>query len=144
MKAEDLMVGDYLRVAKEGICIKKDSIVQIRSVIADEKLESKNLVGYANCRPIDETQFDGGVWCDYLEPIPLTPEILSKNDWVNDGIYATLFYTTDIAVEFYFHEGVLRIYFNNELTYQSLPGINYVHTLQHHLRLCGINLEINI
>ena len=79
MKASELMVGDLLRVNRDGLCIKKDTIVQVRGIDGDNKFEKMGLIGCANCRPMDKKQFDGGIWIDYLSPIPLTPEILEKN-----------------------------------------------------------------
>lgn len=129
LRAEELMIGDWVKT----VSFKKESHQRVKVIY------SRMVAPYIITTGTEEKWF-----LSELEPILLTPEILNKNDWVNDGIYATLFYTTDIAVEFYFHKGILSIYFNNELTYQSLPGINYVHTLQHHLKLCGIEKEIKL
>jgi hypothetical protein len=72
-----------------------------------------------------------------LEPIPLTPEILEKNGFIKERLYChgtPLQYCVlvdglwiDISGENYF-EGKLE----------------YVHQLQHTIRLCGIEKEITL
>lgn len=70
MKAEELFVGAIVRVNHDGLCIKKGTIVVVRAVDADDKLIEKGLVGSAHCHPLDDNQFEGGIWCEYLDPIP--------------------------------------------------------------------------
>ena len=81
------------------------------------------------------TQLAEDMDCDDIDPIPITPEILEKNGFVKesrenhgnnlqyciltDGLWI------DISGENFF-EGKLE----------------YVHQLQHALRLCGIEIEI--
>ena len=67
-----------------------------------------------------------------IAPISLTPEILEKNGWSSLGEYR---YEGDIALA----KG--RNYFRLKNT---TICINSVHELQHVLRLCGINKEIEI
>ena len=78
----------------------------------------------------------------YLEPIPLTTEILEKNGWVKD-LYSvesydneeleclSLWVGEDGKNKWWWHVGV-----------ELVTPINYVHELQHALRLCGITREI--
>lgn len=76
-------------------------------------------------------------------PIPLTAEILEKNDWEKEDI-------STICVEYTFTLGccymMVRITNGNaycELSVFHGPkismNIQYVHELQHALRLCGLN-----
>jgi len=151
MKATDLMIGDFAVVNKDGLCIKKNTIVEVREIESDQRLEldDKCLIGSAHCRPLDDSQFDGGIWCEYLDPIPLTPEILDKNGWEWDGVYAYLRHD-DMLFEWYGEEGLLRDYrfvqygHGQEEIFKSRPGMIYVHQLQHVLRLCGIEKEIEL
>lgn len=137
MKANELMIGDYMRINRDGLCIKKGTIVEVRGIDADEKLIEKGLIGSTICHPLDDNQFDGGIWCEYLDPIPITPEILEKNGWKEAQFW---------------HE-----YQDGKNTIQScLPDMRgiingveiqhfkceYVHQYQHLLRLCGIEKEI--
>ena len=139
MNASELMAGDYARVNRDGLCIKKGSIVVIRGIDADDKLEGKGLVGGAHCHPLDEEQFDGGIWCDYLDPIPLTPEILEKNGFVTkdffselvDGKYRILSDGKHIAI------------IHGDHTDLDIP-ICFVHELQHAMGLCKIDKKIEL
>lgn len=80
---KDIQVGDYLLVNRD-VCIKKGTIVEVRGIDADNRFE--NHTGCASCHPLDDNQFDGGIWCDFLDPIPLTGEILLKNGFKHDGM----------------------------------------------------------
>lgn len=68
---------------------------------------------------------------DEIEPILLTPEILERNGWRYD----------ELNGEFY---GAVTI-LGNKAPFLVLNGsvqVNYVHELQHALRICGIEKEI--
>ena len=87
---------------------------------------------------------------DDIEPIPLTPEILEKNGWKVGTAYSEIWIDKEqtIKLEFYHHLGSLRkIYIHNggseEVVFRC-DAINYVHTLQHTLRLCGITKTIEV
>ncbi len=155
MRAEELMVGDLLIVNKDGLCIKKGSVVRVRGIDADNTFRFGELLGSATCRPLDNTQFDGGIWCDYLDPIPLTPEILEKNEfknisvviigtrkmrWVSDDTRTEITIWMDDTLPM---EIVKNVYYEDEVTY-TLPFPCTVSQLQHSLRLCGIKKEIMV
>lgn len=82
---------------------------------------------------------------DNIVPIPLTPEILEKNGWKNDGYdwyklptkRAYLYITKDIITlgEFLVCVGLDR---------HNLASINFVHQLQHLLFGLGINHEMEV
>ena len=80
MEANEIMIGDLLRVTKD-VCIKKATIVRVRAIDADDSLSQKGLNCAVRCQPIDDIygMNIGGVWLNYLEPMPLTAEILEKN-----------------------------------------------------------------
>lgn len=145
---KELNIGNYLRVAQEGLCIKKGTIVKINGIDAESKFIEKGLVGAISCHPLDEDQLDGGIWLAYLEPIEITPEILEKNGW-RLGKYssATLEIENKIVVlEFYESGTQLRIF--NRAVDEGLQildvRISGVHQLQNALTLCGINKEIEL
>ena len=71
-----------------------------------------------------------------LNPIPLTEEILVKNGWRKepitiDGDYAN------------WHGEIPTSQAEDEYNYADIE-LRYVHTLQHLLRLCGIEKELVI
>lgn len=45
MKATELMIGDYLRINRDRLCIKKGTIVEVRGI--DANASFKNLIGCA-------------------------------------------------------------------------------------------------
>ena len=128
---KDIQSGDYLRVNRD-VCIKKGTIVEVRGIDADNRFE--NHTGCASCHPLDDNQFDGGIWCDFLDPIPLTAEILEKN-----------FPEPTDGLTWFPEEGGFNCH-----TYVPKCEINafglfkYVHQLQNALRMCGITKEIEL
>ena len=82
---------------------------------------------------------------DAIKPIPLTPEILEKNGWKDDGYdwyrlsikRAYLYMTKDITTldEFLVCVGIDR---------HNLNSIKYVHQLQHLLFGLGLNSEMEV
>ena len=153
MKAEELFVGAIVRVNRDGLCIKKDTIVEVRGVDADDRLLEKGLVGGAHCNPLDENQFAGGIWCEYLDPIPLTQEILEKNGFLYKKLKCIgdneIWRIEDDYYDIDIYDWSDSIWvFRYDCTEMSLPHtqvvMSYVHELQHALRLCGIEKEITI
>ena len=150
MKANDLMIGDWVQVAKD-VCIKKGTIVKVRSIDGDNSFPEKGLKGCATCEPIDDRTISGGVWVEYLEPIPLTPEILEKNGFIKNVLRKNvLVYVFSDNEDYYtlvideYSDSIWRLeYTNNEFnTPITRIMFSYVHELQHALRLCGIDKEI--
>lgn len=90
------------------------------------------------------------------EPIPLTPEILEKNDFlyysVDDGYYGYFEesysnQTTEIILFNVNNENrnvQIHINYHNDETILHLMECNYVHQLQHILKVCGIKKEIEL
>ena len=78
-----------------------------------------------------------------LRPIPITPEILEKNGFKEyDGLYRL-----DIAdgvfvnADFKSKEPFVSVH---NTCYRAIPICWYLHQLQHALRLCGIDKEIEL
>lgn len=156
MKANELFPGALARVNRDGLCIKKGTIVEVRAVDADDKLIEKGLIGSAHCRPLDDNQFEGGIWCEYLDPLPLTPEILEKNGfhYTNDHTLKGAD-TYVLRLEQHSFDFTITIKLNDYFALDSYDDRVYrlaeietgkwnVHQLQHALRLCGIDKEITI
>ena len=137
MKANELMIGDWVRVNRDHLCIKKDTIVEVRGIDANNKFG--NHIGCAICRPLDDMQYEGGIWCDALSPIPLTAEILKKNGFI---------YNESPFVQGWERYGLTltaggdgcRVSCGQNIS----MTIDSVHELQHALRLCGIEKEIEL
>lgn len=146
MKAEELFIGALVRVNRDGLCIKKGTIVEVRGVDADDKLTEKGLIGAAHCRPLDDDQFEGGIWCEYLEPIPLTPEILKKNGFSPETYDDHILVLNEKSGEviYYECEQDYGLTIDNQYSQIRELKIQYLHELQHAFRLCGIDKEIEL
>lgn len=122
MKASDLMIGDYVTVTPSGM------LIQVAAT-------HKRKVAYHACTDKLSWVREG-----LLRPIPLTRQILEKNGMkfrTNVGLFA--------EDEEYFLEISTKgenVYWTiNDWEY-SLLKLNYVHELQHALKLCRIKKEI--
>ena len=131
MKANELMIGDWVKIKTYGV---SDKYEKTEAYIYVEVAEiGSGLITIEYNNEIKEPHRI----CEYteIEPIPLTLEILEKNGFVVESRYCfgnPLLYCVlvdglwiDISGENYF-EGKLE----------------YVHQLQQALRLCGIEKEI--
>ena len=145
MKTTDLMVGDWVLI--NNIPYKIQAIDSIDAEIqADDDLY---YVGEDRCHSEDK-----------IEGIPITPEILKKNDWywgftsdeknfkscVMGAFEPHWVYDKGAGeISLYFDKdtdgGALRIAdqrFNRRLDFFWCDTL-YVHELQHALRICGLN-----
>ena len=142
---KELNIGNYLSVAKEGLCIKKGTIIKINGIDAENKFMEKGLVGVISCHPLDKYQFDGGIWLAYLEPIPITPAILKKNGWERRYNRAILKFENKIIVLGFYESGTQLTIKRaiDDLTILNVK-ISGFHQLQNALTLCGINKNIEL
>lgn len=115
MKAEDLMVGD-------------------RVLLFDDKPVKVDCIGNVEVYLSDENGIDWRVTYEHIKSIPLTPEILEKN-----GL-------DFCKIEAEFKQKDTMVIYGREAPFIILDSIsvNYVHELQHALKLCGIGKEIMI
>lgn len=133
MKATELMIGDIAYVVKEYEDCNEEMVVKkfpATITAIDENgllgMDGKNefmCVVIGDCGGFDEF--------DDIEPIPLTAEILEKNLFKRDVFHNEYYiYGTNFCV----------VEFDNTYSYQGTDmDLNYVHELQHALRLCGLN-----
>lgn len=125
MKAEELMIGDWVNIEEFGII---DQILTFTPETA--------ITGHGDT--CGEYEYER------LTPIPLTGKVLTKNGFV----YA------DLPFENFYEGYGLRIYGGNfadgHSNWYIICGINvsmnvtHVHELQHALRLCGIDKRIEL
>ena len=115
MKAEDLMIGDWVNLYDNPIKINIDDLGVIER---------------------DET-YDKGVHC---KPVPLTSEILEKNGFTKDSGGEEL-YSIDFASLIDVGYG-FELFISNDEKGEFNGTKKYVHELQHALKLCGIEKEI--
>ena len=136
LKISELSVGDWVRWKvydkTYDICISQITDILVRGV---------------------HDGIEYGMKITQLYPIPITAEILEKNGWSSDGMYATLRIDEHRHLEYYFHEHRLRKYYCGVDEWQNHAKVNVitfavhcysVHQLQHALRLAGVDKEINL
>lgn len=124
MRADQLMIGDWVQ-HQEGACI-------VTGIVGDG-IYFKDSISR------------GAISFDRIEPIPLTKEILEKNG----------FNLTDVKefARLDFPEGkfVMRAMYDKDsgkqkgwgfFAFNVLSIVDYVHELQHALKICGIDKQI--
>lgn len=135
LNISDLSVGDWVMVNGKP---RKISVLS-------EVWNGTMLVGYVDVNP---NRLNGVFYkpIEQVKPIPITAEILEKNGWNSDGMYATLRIDEHLHLEYYFHEHRLRKYYCGVDEWQNhakVTDITFaahcysVHQLQHALRLAG-------
>lgn len=125
LKVTDLMVGDWLK-HYNGTPMQVTKITTNHFTCAENR--------GANCWEYNNK----------FEPIPLTPEILEKNGFKKDFELKGCYWRPDCR-KYCIVKEIETWYF----AFRHMGGghiciseCNYVHQLQHALRLCGINKEI--
>ena len=71
-----------------------------------------------------------------VKPIPLTPEILEKNGWKRHKIFMDIKADENFNINFSWTDRYGESLFQNGY---YMCDCKYVHTLQHALRLCGLD-----
>lgn len=135
MKTKELMIGDWVSVKS---CA-KPNFYKISQL--DPNMES-------SVYPIHVERHAEGLSYTFLdedeiEPIPLTEEILKKNEFSNNGMVCYILCITGYnycEIEINLNNNTLRI---NRKGF-SAENIRFVHELQHVLRLCKIDKEIKL
>ncbi len=130
MTAEELMIGDWVQIVPDAPVMPNEyhRIDWIRT--GETGLDNRKIVTYP-----------------YLQPIPLTPEILEKNGFVKSERFEVWKIINDeyelritpwrFSVIFLDEDGSDKEEF-------SAPRPKYVHELQHALRLCRIDKDIEL
>lgn len=142
MKIKDLMIGDWVQV----------DVVKGADLI----LVKRKVVGITNVKTATVTIDDGvEMFAAFLLPVPLTTEILEKNGfvkvpdryeypdcqcWTND---VDGDYSFEIVADEHRKPHILG---NREMGDYELVNFEckFVHELQHALKLCGIEKEIEL
>lgn len=129
LTSKDLMIEDWLQ----------DSFGNIGQVY---RLDP----GRVHLRLLQERPQDDEYIVHDIEPIPLTPEILEKNGFKKDFELKGCYWRPDCR-KYCIVKEIETWYF----AFRHMGGghiciseCNYVHQLQHALRLCGVNKEIEL
>ena len=142
MRASELMIGDWVNflIDIEGCDTEYDPKNEIY-----QPMQIVNLTAWGNYD--GEVESTEGVIndIDQVKPIPLTAEILEKNGFIQKQ---SEFINGDIGIIFtirgfsFWSKKTIEIACGNGSKINNLPC--YVHQLQHTLRLCGIEKEIEL
>ena len=136
MKANEIKDGKVLMIGDIVVgCIETDIVGEATYKIPC-KVTDINHYGDVICEALkpfpDELDWQDGDDFSWIEPIPLTAEILEKNGFVLDG---ESWWYKDFRIVLSSSKGV-------SLVCGRQIKFCYVHELQHALRLCGIDKEI--
>ena len=130
MKAEDLMINDLVQYGSPVI-------------VTEIMLRDRYAIIGINKHGEHEQVLD-----NELSPIPLTPEILERNEFMQlegsekeDSVFYAL---SDMFAKVRWNGEKITdaVFGENILYFPGKRGLRYVHELQHALRLCGIEKEI--
>ena len=135
MKANELMIGDYIMLYEDIYIIEEISSKGWAHIIYNDG---------SKCRVPLSTDYILGE----LTPVPLTSEILEKNGFVKQAYDGWLISENDgrrlIEYRTDYFDGLLIINYAEEPFSKLTIKVKYVHELQHALRLCGINKKIEL
>lgn len=127
MKPEELMIGDYVirkNVPNELLIV--DTIDSIRDIVY------LDLDGLGITEKIEN-----------IEPIPLTPEILERNEFYYESNVGQVWDDGEYEVIVDLYDVEIRVIKNRKeiLSLEYFDKI-YVHNLQHALKICEVNKNI--
>ena len=149
IKAEDLRIGDLVRVSETGCLIPKGVVCRVTAINSEISLFDDR-IGCVRLIPIDpkRKQISWSVWCKNIAPIPITPEILEKNGWKKktEGWYFMMISKyMYLSVEFGYENGI-RVFLKRTTDglYVKLNIANNVHELQHILWALGKDANLKI
>lgn len=145
IKAEDLRIGDLV-IVNENCSLEQGTIGKV-SEVRSTPLYKEN-EGSIGLKPISNDRWPYGVLCRNIDPIPLTPEILEKNDWKKrtEGWYFMMISKyMYLSVEFGYENGI-RVFLKRTTDglYVKLNIANNVHELQHILWALGKDANLKI
>lgn len=133
MKAEEIMIGDWVRLryrefGSGNLIDRTFQVSQIRK-------------GSFNEIEIWSEQRGNAGRIEGIEPIPITHEILERN--AIDFVFKTR--NKRFYLEFHAEAGMIMLYvYNNDSFHETGVSFKYVHELQHALKLFRINKTIEL
>ena len=152
INAEDLRIGDIVQVNKDCM-FPKDTLYIVTEIHPDRQYNDKN--GAVALKAVnDEDDGPWGTWCNYIDGVPVTPEILRNNDFNEevDGKYFTRpikarfgsSLARYLAVEREKYSWAIFIKYYNVSGYALLCHVKYVHELQLALKIMKFSTEIKV
>ena len=146
IKPEDLRIGDLVRVNRD-CAFPKRTMCAVTDIRPEKVFKDK--VGVVSLSAINDDD-DGpwGAWCNDIEGVPLTPELLEKNGFKGKQHQKE---GTSEWCDFYHYDLGINIVYEIEenkfaayLDGKKLREIQYAHELQHILWALGLNAELKV
>ena len=152
IEPEDLRIGDIVQVNKD-CAFPKGTLCIVTEIHPDRQYNDKN--GAVALKAVnDEDDGPWGTWCNYIDGVPVTPEILRNNDFKEevDGKYFTRpikarfgsSLARYLAVERKKYAWAIFIKYYNVTGYALLCHVKYVHELQLALKIMKFSTEIKV
>lgn len=148
IKPEDLRIGDLVMVSNDNCMIPKGALCEVVAIDSERACEDKKGLADLLQTVREEWEFSHGVWCNNIEGIPLTPELLEKNGFKEEQHqkegtsewYDYYHYDLGINIVYEVEENKFVAYLDGK----KLREIKYVHELQHILWALGLNAELKV
>ena len=152
IEPEDLRIGDIVQTNKD-CTFPKGTLCIVTDIHPDRQYdEKKGAVALKDAN--DEDDGPWGTWCNYIDGVPVTPEILRNNDFKEevDGKYFTRpikarfgsSLARYLAVERKKYAWAIFIKYYNVTGYALLCHVKYVHELQLALKIMKFSTEIKV
>ena len=141
MISQELMLGDWVQFTSEQWLTEEDACPLKVTCVGEPKYP--DFYPYIRIEGRNENYH-----IDLFQPIPLTQEILEKNGFTKGGMFGKTYYLAvedfEISVYFAHVNTQLIIEKRNGREIINMLNVEYLHILQHALRLCGIEKQIEL
>lgn len=148
IKPEDLKIGDLVMVGNDNCVIPKGALCEVVAINSEWACEDQKGLADLLQTVREEWEFSHGVWCNNIEGIPLTPELLEKNGFKEEQHQKE---GTSEWYDFYHYDLGINVVYEVEgnkfaayLDGKKLREIQYAHELQHILWALGLNAELKV
>ena len=146
INVEDLRIGDIVQTNKDCM-FPKDTLCIVTEIHPDRQRNDKK--GVVSLKAVnDEDDGPWGTWCCNIDGVPITPELLKKNNFKEEQHQKE---GTSEWYDFYHYDLGINIVYEVEgnkfaayLDGKKLREIEYVHELQHILWALGLNAELKV
>lgn len=151
IKAEDLRIGDLVRVSRDCM-FPKGTMCAVTQIDPERGHEDKK--GVVTLSYTDGTD-DGpwGTWCCNIEGVPITPEILKQNDFDDKDLGVIFTKAIDCTtrrsprrISIIRYPSEWRVFLEYESWHDSvlMRLVQYVHELQHILWVLDMDTNLKI
>lgn len=148
IKPEDLRIGDLVMVSNDNCMIPKGALCEVVAIDSERACEDKKGLADLLQTVREEWEISHGVWCNNIEGIPLTPELLKKNNFKEEQHqkegtsewYDYYHYDLGINIVYEVEENKFVVYLDGK----KLREIQYAHELQHILWALGLSAELKV